>query len=164
MNNLSIIVAITKDFAIGKDNDLLVHIPGDLKRFKEITTGHSIIMGRKTLLSLPKWPLPNRRNIVLTSDKNAKFEGCEVVHSIQEAIDAVKGEDEAFVIGGGKIYEQFYAIANKLYLTIVEKTIDADVYFPAIDWKQWKETERKDFKAGEKADFAFSYVTLQRKY
>lgn len=163
MSNLSIIVAITKDCAIGRNNDLLMHIPGDLKRFKEITTGHSIIMGRNTLLSLPKWPLPKRRNIVITNNSAAHFEGCETVHSVQEAVDLVKDEEEAFVIGGGMVYKQFYAIANKLYLTIVNKRCEADTYFPSIHWEEWIEIAREDFAAGEKFDFSFSYVTLLRK-
>lgn len=163
MSNLSIIVAITKDFAIGRNNDLLMHIPGDLKRFKEITTGHPIIMGRNTLLSLPKWPLPKRRNIVITNNRTAHFEGCETVHSVQEAVDLVKDEEEAFVIGGGMVYKQFYPIANKLYLTIVNQSCEADTYFPSINWEEWEEIVREDFSAGEKSDFSFSYVTLHRK-
>lgn len=162
-HNLSIIVAITKDFAIGKNNDLLVHIPGDLKRFKEITTGHPVIMGRNTLISLPNGPLNNRRNIVITDNPEESFDGCEMVYSIEEAVVRVKDEDEAFIIGGGMIYKQFYPLAGKLYLTIVDKTFDADVYFPEIDWTRWQEIGRKDFKEGEVADFGFSYVTLERK-
>jgi dihydrofolate reductase len=101
--NISIIVAIAENFAIGKNNDLLFHLPNDLKRFKEITSGHSLIMGRNTLLSLPKWPLPNRRHIVITDKKDDVFPGCEVVFSIDEAIEKVKHENEAFVIGGGMV-------------------------------------------------------------
>lgn len=163
MQNLSIIVAITQDFAIGKNNDLLVHIPGDLKRFKEITTGHTVIMGRKTLLSLPKWPLANRRNVVLTTNKNAEFMGCDVFHSLEDVLGSVKNEKEVFVIGGGKVYEVFLPYVHKLYLTIVNNTIDADIYFPTLNWDEWCEIERQDFKEGDKSDFAFSYVTLIRK-
>lgn len=162
-NNISIIVAITKDFAIGKDNDLLVSIPGDLKRFKEITSGHSIIMGRNTLLSLPKWPLPNRRSIVISDNPDDAFEGCEMADSIEAAIGLVKGEKEAFVIGGGMIYKQFYPLASKLYLTIVDKSLDADTYFPEVNFSEWNEVKRTDFAAGEKCEFAFSYVNLERK-
>ncbi|MFC0875916.1 dihydrofolate reductase [Saccharicrinis sp. FJH2] len=161
-NNLSIIVAITRDFAIGKNNDLLVHIPGDLKRFKEITTGHPVIMGRNTLISLPNGPLKNRRNIVITDNPEESFDGCEMVYSIDEAVEKVKEEDEAFIIGGGMIYRQFYPIAGKLYLTIVDKSYDADVYFPEIHWEDWNEIDRKDFEPGEVAEFGFSYVTLER--
>ncbi len=111
--NISIIVAIAENFAIGKNNDLLFHLPNDLKHFKEITSGHSLIMGRNTLLSLPKWPLPNRRHIVITDKKDDVFHGCEVVFSIEEAIEKVKDEKEAFVIGGGMVYRQFYHCSRK---------------------------------------------------
>lgn len=160
--NISIIVAIAENFAIGKNNDLLFHLPNDLKRFKEITTGHSLIMGRNTLLSLPKWPLPNRRHIVITDKKEDNFPGCETVFSIQEAIEKVRNEKEAFVIGGGMVYKQFYPIAGKLYLTLVNKTFDADVYFPKIDFSEWEETSRKDFY-DEKNKFSYSYLNLTRK-
>lgn len=161
---ISIIAALAENNAIGKGNDLLFHIPGDLKRFKEITTGHSVIMGRKTYLSLPKRPLPNRHNIVITKDENARFEGCSVVKSIQEAIDLVTGEKEAFVIGGGEIYKQFLPIADKLYLTHSEKLVDdADVFFPQINFDDWLSISRESYAAGVKADFAFSYVNYVRK-
>jgi dihydrofolate reductase len=160
--NISIIVAIAENFAIGKNNDLLFHLPNDLKRFKEITTGHSLIMGRNTLLSLPKWPLPNRRHIVITDKKEDNFPGCETVFSIQEAIEKVRNEEEAFVIGGGMVYKQFYPLAGKLYLTLVHKTFEADVYFPEINFPEWKETSREDF-FDEKNNFSYSYLNLTRK-
>lgn len=160
--NISIIVAIAQNFAIGKNNDLLFHLPNDLKHFKEITSGHTIIMGRNTLLSLPKWPLPNRRHIVITDKPDDRFEGCETVFSIEEAIEKVKDEKEAFVIGGGMIYRQFYPVANKLYLTIVHKDFDADVFFPEINHPEWKEISREDFY-DEKNGFNYSYVNLKRK-
>lgn len=159
--NISIIVAVAENFAIGKNNDLLFHLPNDLKHFKEITTGHSLIMGRNTLLSLPKWPLPNRRHIVITDDKEDKFPGCEIVYSIGEAIESVKHEKEAFVIGGGMIYRQFYPLAGKLYLTLVHQSFDADVYFPKIDFSEWHEISREDFYDG-KNDFSYSYILLER--
>ena len=160
--NISIIVAIAENFAIGKDNDLLFHLPNDLKRFKQITSGHSLIMGRNTLLSLPKWPLPNRRHIVITDKNDDVFPGCEVVFSIEEAVAKVKDEDEAFIIGGGMVYRQFYPIADKLYLTLVHKSFDADVYFPEINYEEWNENLREDF-FDEKNDFHYSYLDLIRK-
>lgn len=160
--NISIIVAIAENFAIGKNNDLLFHLPNDLKRFKEITSGHTIIMGRNTLLSLPKWPLPNRRHIVITDKKDDVFPGCETVFSIDEAIEKVKGEDEAFIIGGGMIYRQFYPVAGKLYLTLVHQPFEADVYFPEINYSEWEETAREDFH-DEKNNFDYSYLDLVRK-
>lgn len=160
--NISIIVAIAQNFAIGKNNDLLFHLPNDLKHFKEITSGHTIIMGRNTLLSLPKWPLPNRRHIVITDKPNDSFEGCEVVFSIEEAIEKVRDEEEAFIIGGGMIYRQFYPVAGKLYLTVVHQDFDADVFFPEINFEEWEEFEREDFH-DEENEFDYSYINLERK-
>ncbi len=160
--NISIIVAIAQNFAIGKNNDLLFHLPNDLKHFKEITTGKTIIMGRNTLLSLPKWPLPNRRHIVISDSKDECLEGCEMASSIEAAIDLVKDEQEAFIIGGGMIYKQFYPLAGKLYLTLVHKDFDADVYFPQIDYTEWSEESREDF-FDEKNNFNYSYINLVRK-
>ena len=160
--NISIIVAIAENFAIGKNNDLLFHLPTDLKRFKEITTGHTLIMGRNTLLSLPKWPLPNRRHIVITDIPDDVFAGCEVVFSIDQAIEKVKDENEAFIIGGGMIYRQFYPLAGKLYLTLVHKPFDADVYFPEINYSDWLETAREDL-FDEKNGFSYSNINLIRK-
>jgi dihydrofolate reductase len=119
-------------------------------------------MGRNTLLSLPKWPLPNRRHIVISDKKDDVFPGCEVVFSIDDAIEKVKNEPEAFVIGGGMIYRQFYPVAGKLNLTLVHKSFEADVYFPEIDFSEWKEIEREDFY-DEKNDFNYSYLDLERK-
>lgn len=160
--NISIIVAIAQNFAIGKNNDLLFHLPNDLKRFKQITIGHPVIMGRNTLLSLPKGALPNRRNIVITDNPEEKFDRCEMVFSIDEAIEAVKNEEEAFIIGGGMIYRQFYPVAGKLYLTLVHEDFDADVYFPEINYPEWEETSREDY-FDEKNGFKYSYLNLKRK-
>jgi dihydrofolate reductase len=160
--NISIIVAIAQNFAIGKNNDLLFHLPNDLKRFKQITTGHPVIMGRNTLLSLPKGALPNRRNIVITDNPDEKFDGCEMVFSIEEAIESVQYETESFIIGGGMIYRQFYPVAGKLYLTLVHQDFDADVYFPEVDYSQWEEVAREDL-SDEKNGFSYSYLNLKRK-
>lgn len=160
--NISIIVAIAENFAIGKNNDLLFHLPNDLKRFKQITSGHTIIMGRNTLLSLPKWPLPNRRHIIISDKPDDIFPGCETVFSIDEAIEKVKSEKEAFIIGGGMIYRQFFPIAGKLYLTLVHKPFEADVFFPEIDYSEWKENSREDLE-DEKNGFNYSYLDLERK-
>lgn len=160
--NISIIVAIAQNFAIGKNNDLLFHLPNDLKRFKQITTGHPVIMGRNTLLSLPNGALPNRRNIVISDIPEEKFEGCEMVASIEAAAAAVKDETEAFIIGGGMIYRQFFPLAGKLYLTLVHRDFDADVYFPEIDYMEWEELSREDH-SDEKNGFDYSYLNLKRK-
>lgn len=160
--NISIIVAIAENFAIGKNNDLLFHLPNDLKRFKKITSGHTIIMGRNTLLSLPKWPLPNRRHIVISDKADDNFPGCEIVSSIDAAIEKVKDENEAFIIGGGMIYKQFYPVAGKLYLTLVHKPFDADTFFPEINYQEWNEVAREDLH-DEKNHFEYSYLDLVRK-
>jgi len=160
--NISIIVAIAQNFAIGKNNDLLFHLPNDLKRFKQITTGHPIIMGRNTLLSLPKGALPNRRNIVITDNRSEKFAGCEMAFSIEEAVEAVKNESEAFIIGGGMIYRQFYPVSGKLYLTLVHQDFDADIYFPEIMYSEWDELMREDH-FDENNGFNYSYLNLKRK-
>lgn len=161
-SNISIIVAIAENFAIGKDNDLLFHLPDDLKRFKKITTGKALIMGKRTFFSLPKAPLPNRRNIVITDIPGETFPGCETAYSIEEAAALVKEEPEAFIIGGGMIYRQFYPLAGKLYLTLVHKTLDADTFFPEVDYSAWKETTREDH-FDETNGFHYSYLDLERK-
>ena len=119
-------------------------------------------MGRNTLLSLPKWPLPNRRHIIISDKKNDVFPGCEIVFSIEEAIEKIKNEKEAFIIGGGMIYKQFFPVAGKLYLTLVHKPFEADVYFPTINYSEWDENLREDFH-DEKNGFNYSYLNLERK-
>jgi dihydrofolate reductase len=165
--SFSIIVAIAENRAIGKNNDLLWYISNDLKRFKQLTTGHSIIMGRNTFFSLPKGPLPNRRNIII-SDKIEDYElekkyedkDCKVVDSIEKAIEICNPTEENFIIGGGSIYKQFLPHADNLYLTLVhEKVLDADVFFPEYSSKDWKEVEREDFLNEEPA---YSYLKLKR--
>ena len=160
--NISIIVAIAQNFAIGLNNDLLFHLPDDLKRFKKITIGKALIMGRRTFFSLPKAPLPNRRNIVITDVEGEIFDGCETVRSVDEAIALVRNEQEAFIIGGGMIYKQFYPIAGKLYLTVVHKDLQADTFFPTIAYNEWEEVSREDL-FDETNQFSYSYLNLVRK-
>ena len=159
--NIAIIVAIAQNFAIGRNNDLLFHLPNDLKRFKKITSGHAVIMGKKTLFSLPNGPLPNRRNIVITDVPGETFDGCETVYSIDEAIKAVSNEQLAFVIGGGMIYRQFYHVAGKLFLTMAHKDFEADTFFPEIDFNEWRETAREKL-FDEKNNFSYSNIDLIR--
>ena len=159
--NISIIVAIAQNFAIGRNNDLLFHLPNDLKRFKKITSGHAVIMGKKTLFSLPNGPLPNRRNIVITDVPGETFDGCETVYSIGEAIMAVSNEQLAFVIGGGMIYRQFYPVAGKLFLTMAHKDFEADTFFPEINFDEWQETAREKL-FDEKNNFSYSNIDLVR--
>lgn len=138
MKPISIIVAVAENWAIGKNNDLLCHLPGDLKRFKELTSGHPVLMGQNTYLSLPKRPLPNRKNIVLSLDENWTAEGIIKVDSIDKAVAECDAEVENFVMGGGMIYKLFLPVANKLYLTRIHHIFDADIYFPEVDFSKWK--------------------------
>jgi dihydrofolate reductase len=160
--NIAIIVAVAQNFAIGKNNELLFHLSNDLKRFKQITKGHSVIMGKKTFFSLPNGPLPHRRNIVISDIQGEEFEGCETVNSIEEVIELVKNEEMAFVIGGGMIYRQFYPIAGKLFLTLVHKDFEADIFFPEIKFDEWIELQREDLYDGIN-DFHYSNLDLERK-
>jgi len=157
---ISIIVAIGENNAIGKNNQLLWHVPADLKYFKTKTSGHTIIMGRKTFDSVGK-PLPNRRNIVVTR-QDIKIEGCEVVKSIDEAIALCKGEDEVFIGGGAEIYRLAMDKTDRIYLTIIHKMFDADTFFPEIDFTKWVETAHEDHQPDEKNKLPYSFITLER--
>lgn len=157
MKNISIIVAIARNSAIGRNNELLWHISDDLKRFKKITEGHAVVMGRNTYLSLPKRPLVNRTNIVITDNLNERFDGCITVNSIEDAVSACPENEECFVIGGGSVYRQFIPIANKMYITHVHKDFEADTFFPEFDRKVWKLTENEDHMPDEKNDFSYSF-------
>ena len=156
----SIVVAISENHAIGKDNKLLWYLPKDLKHFKDITTGGTVIMGRKTYDSVGK-PLPKRRNIIVTRQP-ITIEGCEVVNSIEAALDLCRDEDEVFIVGGAEIYKQAMHLTDRIYLTIVHENIDGDTYFPEIKEDIWKETERADHEPDEKNALPFSFITLER--
>ena len=160
--NISIIVAIAKNRAIGKDNRLLWHLSDDLKRFKKLTTGHALIMGRNTFLSLPNGTLPNRRHIVITDQTDEAFDGCEMARSIEEAVSMAGESDECFVIGGGMVYAQFLPVAGKLYLTIVHHTFEADTFFPEIDYSQWKAGASERIDAGGKNQYPHTYTEYSR--
>lgn len=160
---ISVIVAIANHNAIGKGNDLLCHVPGDLKRFKEITSGYAVIMGRKTFESLPKGPLPNRRNIVISSNKDLLIDGAEVVESPEKAIELCHNEEEVFIIGGGKIYSHFMPMADNFYLTRIYKEFDADTFFPNFDLSDWEIEEKTDFEPTDKNDFYFSFINCIKK-
>jgi dihydrofolate reductase len=160
---ITIIVAIAENGAIGYKNELLYRISADLKRFKTLTTGHTVLMGRKTFLSLPKGALPNRRNMVLTRDVNAQFPGTETFVSIEDALAAVGADEQVFVIGGAQIYKQVMAYADKLYITEVAASFpDADVFFPEIDKALWREVSRQDNPADEKHAYAYSFVVYEK--
>ena len=162
MKSFSIIVAIADNHAIGKDNRLLWHIPEDLKRFKRITTGHTLIMGKNTFESLPVRPLPDRTSIVLSDIPGERIEGCIMAYSLEEAIEKCP-EDECFVIGGGMVYRQFLPIAEKLYITWVHQTFDADTFFPELNFDEWELTESENHGPEGKSDFSYTYAVYQRK-
>ena len=162
MKKISIIVAIAGNNAIGKNNELLWHIPEDLKRFKKITSGHPVIMGRNTYLSLPRRPLANRINIVITDNSAETFEGCITVNSINAAIEACPDDTECFVIGGGAVYRQFLPLASKLYITHVHENFEADTFFPEIDPEIWKPVETENHDPDDKSGFSYTFVTYEK--
>jgi len=160
--SLSIIVAIAENNAIGKDNKLLWHIPADLKRFKLLTSGHTIVMGKKTFESLPFRPLPNRRNLVITDIQGEQIPGCEMAYSIEDALSKCNIDEESFIIGGGSVYRQFLPLADKLYLTIVNKAFDADTFFPDINFDDWQLIEKTEIHDDPETDFSYSYLIYSR--
>jgi dihydrofolate reductase len=159
---ITIIVAMGKNREIGADNQLLWHLPKDLKHFKELTSGHPIIMGRKTYESIGK-PLPNRTNIVISRKNDWFEEGILIVGSIKEALKFAKKIDEnVFIIGGGTIYEQTIDLADQLEVTLVDAELKADTFFPKIDEKKWLKTNETTHKKDEKNQFDFSFQTFER--
>ncbi|MFH2143453.1 MAG: dihydrofolate reductase [Bacteroidota bacterium] len=163
MKSISIIVAIAENNAIGKNNDLLCHLPEDLKRFKQLTTGNVIVMGKKTYESLPKRPLPNRTNIVITDNPNDNFKDCTMAFSIEDAISKMSDEKENFIIGGGSIYKQFLQYADKLYLTKIIANFEADTFFPEINYHEWEILDEEKVSANENNSFDYTYLILKRK-
>ncbi len=163
MKNITLIAAVSKNNALGKDNDLLWHLPDDFKRFKTLTSGHKIIMGRKTFESLKK-PLPNRTHIIITRDKDytVNFESCIVVHAIEAAIKLVENDETSYIIGGGEIYRQSEKFANRLELTRVHKAFEADTFFPEIDLSDWKLIAEEYHPTDEKHKYDFTYLTYSR--
>ena len=161
---LSIIVAKANNNVIGGNNKLLWHLSKDLKRFKEITTGNTIIMGRKTFESLPK-VLPNRHHVILTSNKNYKVDSDSVtiVNNIEEIVDKYKDSvEEAFIIGGGEIYNLLLPYTNKLYLTRIYKDFEGDTYFPKIDSSNWEVIYKSDIFCDEKENLTYDFINLTR--
>ena len=159
---ISIIVAVSDDWGIGRNNDLLWNIPEDLRRFKRLTTGKTVVMGKKTWESLPKKPLPGRKNVVITDVPGEKIENAVTVYSIQDAIDKCDRDEEIFIIGGGSIYRQFMPLADRLYITHVHRKDMADVYFPEIDKNIWIENEKEIFPASD-ATPSYTYVVYEKK-
>ncbi len=163
MIHISIIVAIAANNAIGKNNDLLWHISRDLKRFKELTNGHYVVMGKKTYFSLPKRPLPNRTNLVITDVPGEQIDNCLMAYSIEDAIEKMDTENENFIIGGGSVYRQFLPFADKLYITRVHKDFEADTFFPEISLDEWELLEKEDVTDDKQNDFTYSFEIYRRK-
>ncbi len=164
MPRLSLVVAIAENYAIGRDNDLLCHLPADLKHFKALTTGHSIIMGRRTFESLPAGPLPMRCNIVLSrSLKSGEAYRC--VTSLDEALRLCAAEEEVFIIGGESVYRHVLPRVDRMYITWIQARFDdADTFFPQVNFDEWEEVSREDFDADAKNPYPYSFVEYRRKH
>lgn len=162
----SIIVARAENGVIGKDNGLIWHMPHDLKFFKETTSGHYVLMGRKSYESVGK-PLPNRLNVVITRNTDYAVEGGLVVHSLQEALELgeKQQQQEVFILGGGEIYRQALEKnwVDRIYLTEIKDSFEGDTYFPELNAEEWKETHREEYQADHKNPHDYSFVTLERK-
>ena len=163
MAKISIIAAIAKNNAIGFNNELLYWLPYDLLRFKTLTSGHPIIMGRKTFESLPNGALPNRRNIVLTKS-NVEYKNTEIFHSLQDAIDACSNEDEIFIIGGESVYKEALPLADCMYLTeVIDTPENADTFFPQFNKREWEVTFLERHQIDSRHKFKFNFVTYEKK-
>lgn len=156
------IAAAAENNALGKENDLVWHLPDDFKRFKKLTTGHHIIMGRKTFESFPQ-PLPNRTHIIITRNKDYKAKGAVVVHTLERALEIAKDDPQPFIIGGGEIYKQALPLADKIELTRVHADFEADTFFPEIDEKEWKLVKKEFHTTDEKHKYSFTYLTYERR-
>ena len=161
--NISIIVAIARNRGIGFENKLLYWLPNDLKRFKALTTGNTIIMGRKTFESLPKGALPNRRNIVLSRQEGVTFPGAECFPSLDAALAHCSEGEEVFIIGGASVYREAMTRANQLYITFIDDASkETDTFFPEIKEEEWKETGREDHQTDEKHLYPYSFINYSR--
>ena len=162
LNMIIMIAAVAENNALGKDNELVWHLPNDFKRFKALTSGHHIIMGRKTFESFPK-PLPNRKHIIITRQKKYQAEGCIIVESIEEAINICPKDENSFIIGGGEIYTLGLPYTDKIEITRVHESFEADTYFPEINNKEWKIVSSEFNKKDEKHKYDYTYQTFIRK-
>jgi dihydrofolate reductase len=159
---ISIIAAMDKNRLIGKDNRIPWRLPADMRRFRRMTLGKPVVMGRRTFESLGK-PLKKRINVVLTRNHDYQAEGCIVVHSIEEVLDVVKDHQEVMICGGAPIYAQFLPRADRLYLTRIHDCFEGDVYFPAFNLDEWQEIERIDYQPDENNPYPYSFLSLQKK-
>ena len=163
MKSIHAIVAIASDGAIGRQGDLLCNMPADMKHFKEVTMGHSIIMGRKTFESFPRRPLPGRQNIVITRNTDWQYPGVTVVHSLDEAIAAAE-TDTVFIIGGAQVYDLAMPLVEVLHLTLIHaRWASADAFFPAIDMNEWEEVAREHHTSDHRNAYEFDFITLKRR-
>ena len=163
MKSIHAIVAIDENGAIGRQGDLLCHQPADMKHFKEVTMGHSIVMGRKTFESFPRRPLPGRQNIVITRNAGWQYPGVTVVHCLEDAIAAAE-TDTIFIIGGAQVYEQSLPLVDVLHLTRIHaRWASADAFFPAIDMDDWQEVSREQHESDHKNAYEFDFITLKRR-
>ncbi len=160
---ISIIVAVSDDLGIGRNNDLLWHIPEDMRRFKSLTMGKCIIMGKRTWESLPRKPLPGRTNIVITDIPQECIDCSVTAYSIEDALSKCDSGKEAFVIGGGSVYRQFMPIADRLYVTHVHLKAPADVWFPKIDMRKWRIDRKEECISEDESRIPYSYVIYERK-
>ena len=158
---ITLIAAAGINNELGKDNDLVWHLPIDFKRFKELTTNHHIIMGRKTFESFPKL-LPNRIHIIITRNATYQAEGAIIVHSMKEALRLVNSDDQPFIIGGGEIYKQALPYANRLELTRVHGIFEGDTFFPEIDLNEWQEVQREFISKDDIHAYDFSFITYKK--
>lgn len=159
---ISFLVAMSKNRVIGKNNDLPWHLPADLAYFKRTTMHHTIVMGRKTHESIGR-ALPGRRNIVVTTKKNYRAEGCEIVHSVDEAMKLLPEDDEVFVIGGSQLFKAFYPFAERLYVTYIDEEFAGDTFFPEIDESEWKRISTERGEKNEKNPYDYFYIVYERK-
>jgi dihydrofolate reductase len=159
---LSLIVAMAENRTIGLNKEMPWHLSADLKKFKKITMGHPIIMGRKTFESIGK-PLPGRKNIIISRNSNYLQEGCEVFNSLDSALESCSKEEEIFVIGGATLYESILEKSDRLYITEIKKSFAGDTWFPEFDQNQWSEYQREDIDNDVSVDFSYSFVTYDRK-
>jgi len=159
---VTIIAAVGRNRALGKDNDLIWHIPADLRRFKSLTRGHHVIMGRKTFESLGR-PLPKRTNIIVSRNPDYKAEGCIVVNSLEKALEIAQSDPKPFILGGAEIYKQALSFADAMDLTYVHENFEADAFFPEFDPQEWELTGREDFKKDDENPFDYSFVQYKKR-
>ena len=163
MKSIHAIVAVASDWAIGRQGDLLCYLPADMKHFKEVTMGSSIVMGRKTFESFPRRPLPGRQNIVITRNADWQYPGVDVVHSVEDAI-AVAETADVFIIGGADIYKQMLPMVEVLHLTMIHaRWASADAFFPALDMDDWQEVSREHHGSDHRNAYEFDFITLKRR-